>query len=620
MAPMMPSPSPQRRLRATALGAFLAVTGAGCAGLSDGGEYFGQTVPPEGQVLRYISGSEPQTMDPHTGTGQPEARLYAALYEGLVIYDPESAQPYPGAADRWEANEDNTQFTFHLRDGLQWSNGDPLTAQDFVYSFRRALAPELAAVSSYMGYEVLYAQAYNSGEVFLRDPGTGAFLVESEVDPEALGTTRVTLPADPEAWPLADQPALVAAVQGKDTVPVRAEDVGIEAPDDGTVRFTLRQPAPYFVGMLAHQFFMPVHRATVEANPDNWARPATFVGNGPFLLESWQPYDELRFVPNPRYWDADAVRLDEIRVFPMEDATTMMNLYKAGEVDATYNHTVPTSWLDVIGRLRDHMDEPENAVAYYSYNVNRPPMDNVLVRKAFNAAVDKAAVADFQRNAEPITGFTPPGIFPGYPVAQGDPFDPERARQLLAEAGYTDAQGNYDPSSFPIDEVELLYNTSESNRQIAEFIQAEWRRNLDLTVPLRNMEWQTYLETGYNHEYPGIARNGWVGDYLDPFAFLGLLADPSANFSGWDDARYRDMLERANYAQDPDERYALLADAEAYMLEQQPVLPLFAQTTNWLKKPYVKGLYANPITVHSWKHVYIEHDPARWDLPADTLD
>jgi oligopeptide transport system substrate-binding protein len=295
-----------------------------------------------------------------------------------------------------------------------------------------------------------------------------------------------------------------------------------------------------------------------------------------------------------------------------------MNLYKAGSIDGFLNHTVPLAWLDIIEGYGDHLNEAENAIEYYGFNVNRAPMDNVLVRKAFNAAIDKVALGQFKHDA-PVTSFVPP-IYPGYPAPQGDPFDPERAQQLMVEAGYVDAAGNYDPSTFPINQVELLYNTNENNRQVAEFVQSEWRRNLNLTVPLRNMEWQTYLADGYAHVYPGMIRSGWVGDYLDPFAFLGILADPAGNMVGWDDQHYRDLLDRANAELDPELRYQFLAEAEAYMLDEQVVIPLLAQTTNWMKKPHVMGMYANPITIHSWKHVYIEHDQARWDLPAETLD
>jgi oligopeptide transport system substrate-binding protein len=221
---------------------------------------------------------------------------------------------------------------------------------------------------------------------------------------------------------------------------------------------------------------------------------------------------------------------------------------------------------------------------------------------------------------KPLTAFTPEGLYPNYPQPAGDSFDSARARQLLAEAGYRDAAGNYDPSTFPIQEVELLYNTSEGNRQVAEFVQAQWRQNLGVTVPLRNMEWRTYLDTRHRMDYRGIARAGWVGDYMDPYTFLSLFATIEGNNdSGWFDPKYLDLLTRANRELDHQRRYELLAEAEAFLLEAQPVIPLTTQATNWMKKPYVKGMYPNPGTLHPWKFVYIEHDPEKWDRGMPSL-
>jgi oligopeptide transport system substrate-binding protein len=332
------------------------------------------------------------------------------------------------------------------------------------------------------------------------------------------------------------------------------------------------------------------------------------------MLDTWRPYDRIVVVRNPRYWDAARVRLERITFYPLEEYTTMMNLYKAGEVDATFNHTVPLAWHDRISRLSDYMDAPEAAIEYYMFNITRPPMSDLRVRRAFNAAVDKEALAHFKRTAKPLTGFVPEGIFPGYPHPRGDRFDVERARALLAEAGYRDASGQYDPSRFPAREVEVTYNTSESNRQVAEFLQAQWRQHLGITVSLRNMEFRTFLGMRTRREYLGIARGGWVGDYMDPITFLDLFSTPDGNNgTGWFEPKYVDLLRAANRESDARKRYEMLARAEAYLLEVQPVVPLVTQATNWIKKPYVKGMYANPLTIHPWKYVYIEHDPTKWD-------
>ena len=528
-----------------------------CTTRAEDSPYFGKTVPPDGQVMRYISGSEPESLDPQVSSGQPEARLHVGLYDGLTEYHPETGQPIPSLAERWEPNSDNSAFTFHLREA-KWSNGEPITAHDFAYSLRRGLAPEFASRIAYLAYYIKGAQAYNEGKG-------------------------------------------------------RAEDVGVEALDDRTVRYTLAQPVPFFPGLVAHQFFRPIHRRTVETYGQAWTQPQNIVTSGAFMLDTWKPYDRLIFTKRPDYWDAANVKLERITFYPIEDATTMMNLYKAGEIDALYNHIPPASWIDHLRATVDHMDKPECAIDYYMLNTRKPPMDDIRVRKAFNMAIDKVGLAAYQRTVKPLTAFSPEGIFPGYPQPVGDPFDPIRAKQLLAEAGYSDAGGSFDPRKFPIADVELIYNTTERNRQIAEYVQAQWKQNLGLTVPLKNMEWKTFLNHRAKLEYKGVARAGWVGDYMDPYTFLDLFSTAGGdNGTGWSTPEYVKTLHAANREPDPKKRYELLAKAEKILLDAQPIIPLATSSTNWMRKPYVKGMHPNPVTIHAWKFVYIEHDPAKW--------
>jgi oligopeptide transport system substrate-binding protein len=541
-----------------ALGATLAMA-AGCTTRAQSSQYFGKIEPPKGQVLRYISGPEPESLDPQVSTGQPEARIYLALYEGLTEYDPVTGQAIPAIAERWESNGDNTEFTFYLRHNARWSNGDPITANDFVYSLRRGLAPGLAARSAYLAYYIQGAQAYNEGKG-------------------------------------------------------RAEDLGIQAVDDYTLKIHLTTPVPFLSGLVAHQMFRLVPRKSIEKYGDDWTQPQNIITCGAFKVQTWRHYDRLIVVRDPMYWDAARVKLDQITFYPVEDQTTQMNLYKAGEVDATYNHTVPYAWVDDLRRMKDYMDKPENAIEYYMLNTKRPPMNDVRVRKAFNMSIDKAALAVYRRVVKPLTAFTPVGIFPGYPQPKGDPFDPARARELLAEAGYHDSTGKYDPSTFPISTVEISYNTAESNKQTAEFVQAQWKQHLRLTVPLKNIEWKTFLDSRAQLQYKGVARAGWVGDYMDPYTFLDLFSTETGdNGTGWSDPQFIVMLHDANRQRDPLKRYALLSRAEAFLLAAQPVIPLYTSATDLLKKPYVKGLYPNPLTLHAWKYVYIEHDPSKWD-------
>jgi oligopeptide transport system substrate-binding protein len=634
----MPHESPTTKTVARALLVLiLALPAVACAGVGANAEYFGKTDPPAGQVFRYVSGSEPESLDPQISIGQPEARIYMALFEGLVEYDPKTMEPIPAVAERWDVSADSREYVFRLRRDARWSDGSPLTARDFVYTIRRGLSPALASRSASFGYYIRYAQAYNEGGAFVRDPATGEFLLAEDFAAEDEGAAkpnirtsaaqgglgaapeeslRLTVAGDEKgrAKEAKANPKLAAALAGKEFVPVRAEDVGVEALDNHTLKITLSQPTPFFLGVLAHPFFRAVPRQAVEKHGETaWAKPGRIVTNGPFRLKAWKPYDELVVERDPNYWDAGVVRLEEIRFYPTESNVTAMNLYKAGEVDALANHTVPVAWLGMIRPLKDYMDAPEAAIEYYLINTTRPPMDDVRVRKAFNMALDKRALADWRRIVKPLTAFSPEGIFPGYPQPKGDGFDPERAKRLLAEAGYRDAEGNFDPSKFPAAQVELTYNTAESNRQTAEFLQAQWKRNLGLTVSLRAVEFKTYMAARARLDYKGFARGGYGADYMDPFTFLHLFYTADGNNgTGWTDPKYSALLDEANRTPDPARRYELLARAEALMLEAQPVIPLWTPATNWVKKPYVKGLYPNPGTLHAWKYVYIEHDRARW--------
>ena len=615
-----------------------------CMSAAGSSEFFGKVEPPADNTLRYISGSEPESLDPQVGTGQPEARLYMALYEGLAEYDPKTMEPIPAIAELWEVNGDSSEFVFHLRRDARFSDGTPITARDFVYTFRRGLSPELAARNAYLAYYIKYAQAYNEGGVFVRDARSGEFLLEQDVKPEAAkggeaagesavpetefhrfmhSPTRLVLPGDEKKREkmLGADAKLKAAVEGKELVPVKGEDMGVEAVDDYTFRMTLTQSAPFFVKLIPHQFFRVVPRHVIEKYGNaGWPQPGRIVTSGAYRLLRHKPYNEVVVERDPMYWDARNVKLDRIYFYPLEEQTTMMNLYKTGAVDATYNHTVPVAWLDVIRPLKDYMDAPEVAIQYYLINVTKPPMNDIRVRKAFNMAIDKKALSEWRRVTKPLTAFTPEGIFPGYPQPKGDEFNPTRAKQLLAEAGYRDAAGNFAPLKFPTDQVELTYNTNDSNRQVAEFIQAQWKQNLEITVPLKSMESKTFLDHRSKIEYRGFARSGYAGDYLDPFTFLNLFSTEAGdNGTGWSDAKYVQMLDEANRTLDPKKRYELLAKAEAYLLAAQPFIPLYTNATNWMKKPYVKGMYPNPGTLHAWKFVYIERDSAKWDRGVPSM-
>jgi oligopeptide transport system substrate-binding protein len=640
--------------------ASLACASVSCSVASGNEEFFGPTTPPERNILRYVSGDEPESLDPAISNGQPEARIYMALYEGLVEYHPKTLAPQPALAERWDVNNDSSEFTFHLRHNGRWSNGDPIDANDFVYSFRRALAKETASRNAYLALYLKYAQAFNEQQVFVRDPATGQFLLAKDFDdslpPEPLSSSpvdpakseylptkeepksdpdtafhrqmhspmRLTLPGAEKARAkvLDGNPKLKAAVAGKEFVKVRAEDIGVEAVDNYTVRVSLGQSAPFFLGLLAHQVFRIVPRKIVEQFGNSWTQPEHIVTCGPFKVKSWRPYDKLVLERDPMYWDAATVKLDEIHFYPMSDNPTIMNLYKVGEIDAVLNHTVPNAWLHVIMSKKDYMYAMEAATDYLSINTTKPPMTDVRVRQAFNLTIDKEAWATWRRIVKPLTAFTPEGTFPGYPQPKGADFNPEEARRLLGEAGYPvtkKSDGSYSCPKFPVDQVEFIYNTQESNKAMAEWMQAQWKQNLGITVSLRNMDWKTFLNARAKLDYKGFARSAWSADYMDPFTFLSLFYTAGESGTGWTDSKYVAMLDEANRTLDHKKRFELLAAAEKYMLDAQPVIPIDTASVNWVKKPYLKGMYPNPGSLYPWKYVYIERDQAKWDYSTPSL-
>ncbi|HMJ08836.1 MAG TPA: peptide ABC transporter substrate-binding protein [Pyrinomonadaceae bacterium] len=638
---------------------------AGCGASADS-RYFGKTAAPTDNILRYISGSEPESLDPQVPNGQPEARILIALYDGLVEYDPKTMDPMPGIAESWELSSDGTEYLFHLRKTATFSNGDPITANDFVYTFRRGFSPELASRNASLGYSIKYAEAYNSHQAFVKS-SDGTFLLKKDfaaADDTAKPPTnhsdetggmsefhtfidspeRVYVPTDAAERDkaLKETPKLAAAVQGKELVPVRAEDIGVEAVDDYTLRVKLYQSAPYFLGLLGHQFFRVVPQKVIEKFGNNWSRPENIVTSGAFVVAEHRPYDELIVKKNPIYWDAANVKLDGIEFYPLDEQTTMMNLYKAGRVDALYNHTVPAAWNDTIRQFKDeYLLHPEVATEFYVINVNKAPMDNVKLRQAFALAIDREALALFRKTLKPLVDMTPEGIFPKYEEARQKVyarelaktgssmdewkkriFDPVKARKMVTDAGYAvQPSGNgFICPTFPVDKIAITYNTAESNKAVAEFVQAQWKQNLGITVPLQNMEFRTFLPLMNRVEYSGFARRGWVGDYMDPYTFLSLYySKKNEGGTGWWDPKFDKMLDDANNTTDVMARFEKLAEAEFYVSEQQIIIPLGTSATSWMKKPYVKGMYPNPGTLHAWKFVYIERDPAKWDRNVDNI-
>lgn len=503
-------------------------------------------------ILHLGNGTEPQELDPHIVTGVPEHNILSALLEGLVRKDPATLEPTPGVAMRWEISGDGTVYTFYLRDDARWSNGDPVTAEDFRWSYWRAMQPALGNKYAYMFYPIKNAEAYLKGK--LQD----------------------------------------------------FSQVGVKVLEPRVLEITLENPTPYFLQLLDHQSYFPVHRATIEkfGEPDErgtrWTRPDNFVGNGAFRLEEWRLNKLIEVTKNPHYWDVDNVHLNAIRFYPTENVSTEERMFRAGQLHRT--STIP---IDKIAVYRENQPEALHIAAYlgtyyYRFNTRVPPFDNKLVRQALNLAIDRQQIVDnvIKGGQLPAQTFTPPDTL-GYTAAPAVGFDPEKAQRRLAQAGYPDGKG------FPV--TSLLYNTSEGHRKIAVAIQQMWKKYLNISVTLNNQDWKVYLDSVDNGNYE-ISRAGWIGDYVDPNTFLDMwVTDGGNNQTGWSNQRYDEIISTlAPAATDRETRYELFREAEAILLEAAPVIPIYIYTSISLVNPSVKGLHDNILNYVSYKHLWLE--------------
>ncbi|MBX6323100.1 MAG: peptide ABC transporter substrate-binding protein [Rhodospirillaceae bacterium] len=518
--------------RATLALALALATGAGTAAAE--------------QVLHRGNGAEPETLDPHKSTGVTENNIENDLFEGLVAWSADG-KVTPAIAESWDVSDDGKVYTFHLRDA-KWSNGDPLTAEDFVYSFRRAVDPATAS-----DYAPILAPIVNASE----------------------------------------------AIAGK----VKPDQIGVEAVDAKTLKITLNAPTPYLTGLLCHNIGMPVHRATVEKFGDQWTRPGNEVGDGAYVISEWVPQDHITLVKNPNYWDAANVKLDKVVYYPTEDIEEELKRYRAGELDITYE--VPSGqvkWL--LENMKDEFhNEPYLGTYYYVINLTKAPLGkDKRIREALSMAVDRETLVDkiTQAGELPAYAWVPPNL-EGYEQQQAAfkdwPMDKRiaEARKLLAEAGY----GPDKPLK-----IELLYNTSENHKKIAVAIASMWKKALGVEVTLRNEEWKVYLDTRDKKNFE-IARAAWIGDFPDPVNFLDMFLSDAGqrNDAGYDNPKFDELMHQAAATADAAARMKLLEQAERLFIDDVAMIPIYHYTTHHMVKPKVKGWAFNILDIHRDKYL-----------------
>ncbi len=550
------SPRPACALRRAAIAA-LAATAVSCAPARDAGvreaRWFGSIAPPRTDVLRFNNGAEPETIDPGLMSGEPDGRIARILFEGLTVADPQTLEPRPGQAYRWQISADGLTYTFHLRPGLLWSDGAPVAAGDFVYAWRRVLSPASASRSAGMLYPLANAEAFHAGTL--------------------ADSTRV----------------------------------GVRAADDSTLVVTLARPTAYFLFLTGHYTLLPVPRRAIDRWGATWTAPGHIVVNGPFTLVRHRQADRIVCARNPRYWDAANVRLEGVVAYAIDDLNTSTNLYKAGDLDWNPSGEIPSPYLPYLRGYADYRSGEYQATYFLCVNTTRRPFDDVRVRRALDLAIDRDAIAnDLLKGTRRPWGRIVPSGYPGYVPPPEVRYDPDSARRELARAGYPGGRG------FP--RFTLLFNTSEDHRRICEAVQAMWRRELGLPVELENQEFASYMEATTHLRY-AVTRRSWIGDYLDPNTFLEpLRTGDGNNRTGWSDPRYDALLREAAGELDPARRMALLREAEARALDAAVFLPIYLYRTHELVKPYVRGLHHTALDVHTLTHVWFDrgwrqHEP-----------
>lgn len=501
------------------------------------------------QTLRRGNGPEVESLDPHKAESVSASTILRDLYEGLVEEAPDGVL-IPGAAESWTISEDQKTYVFTLREDARWSNGDPVTADDFVAGFRRSADPKTGSHYSQMLAPIANAEA----------------VIEGKLPPQQLS---------------------------------------VEALDARSLRVTLKGPTPYFLGMLVHSSTYPVHRASLAAFGEQFSQPGKLVGNGAYKLVERVVQSHVRLERNPYYWDNANTAIDEIRYINTEDINSEFKRFRAGELDWTSQ--IPANQGDWIrANLKDSFHAHTYlGVYYYGFNISRPPFkDNPKLRRALTLAIDRDVITKkvLGSGEQPAESWVPPGVL-GHRTApaQWAGWTREQrlaeARRLYAEAGYSKER----PA-----EVEIRYNTHDDHKKVATAIAAMWKQWLGVDTQLVNEEWKVYLQNRRLKAKTQVFRAGWIGDYNDANSFLEILQSTHGlNDTGYASAAFDELLAQASVEADPARREQMLHDAEQQLLDDLPVIPIYFYVTKRLVAPKVVGWKGNIMDHHPSRYLRI---------------
>lgn len=500
------------------------------------------------RVLHLGNGTEPQDLDPQIVTGVPENKIVNALFEGLVAYGPNGQGTIPAAAASWSISEDGLIYTFNLQPNGRWSNGDPVTAADFVGSYRRILNPKLASEYANKLYPVVGAREFHEGK--LQD----------------------------------------------------FSKTGFKALDARTLQITLKRPTSFLIESLKHYAWFPVHLPTVEKfgglerKGSAWTKPGNLVGNGPYILTEWAMQQRVIVDQSPTYWDRAALRTDRIVFYPTENIETEERMFRTGQLHKT--NELPLDKTDVYRREQPESlrIDPLLGIYFFRINLTRPPLNDKRIRRALALAINREVIVEkvTRQNQKPAYNACPPMESFTSPVRLTG--DLAEARRLLAEAGYPEGKG--------LRPIELLYNTSQNHKKIAEALQQMWRQNLGVDISLVNQEWKVYLDSQDTLSYD-VSRAGWIADYVDPNTFFDLWRTGDGNNdTGFANAEYDRLLEEALGTSDQAARRAIYARMDAILMDELPIIPLYFYTRTYAANPRLQAP-PNLVETPNYKFIYL---------------
>lgn len=507
----------------------------------------GLSAPTFAETTLYLNNlDDPTSLNPSQGFNTVSWEPLNNLVEGLVRLDDKHLAA-PATAESWKVSDDGKTYTFKLREQAKWSNGDPVTAGDFVYAWTEMLKPETASPAAFLAYDIVGAQAFNEGK----------------------GS---------------------------------AEDLGIKALDDHTLEVKLANPSVAFLNIITNPNFAPVNKKVAQANPKWHTEAATFVGNGPFALKEWNHAKNLVFVKNPNYWDASSVKVDKVEFAMVSDLNTSFQMYRTGELDAIPS-PIPASMYDKVKNNKDFHQAPTAGSYFFRLHTKMPPFQNKNIRKAFALAINQADVANYvvKQGRLPAYGF----VSPGFTGPDGKDFRAESGDLLktnVKEAKALLAKGMEEEKYQTLPEVTLSYINDPTDKRIAETIQNMIKQNLGVTIKIQSLERKVFFAKQRGLELQ-FSRSSFLNDYADPYNSLeSFTTGSSSNRTAWSNANYDELLAQAKVSADPQARWNNLLKAEKILMDEAPIIPLYFYNQSYLENPKVKGILRHPVGYIDLKH------------------